>query len=37
MALTVTAIDTAKQRDKAYKLADSLGLYLLVTPSGGRL
>lgn len=37
MALTVTAINAAKPRDKAYKLADSLGLYLLVAPSGGRL
>jgi len=37
MALTVTAINAAKARDKAYKLADSLGLYLLVAPSGGRL
>lgn len=37
MALTVTAINAAKPRDKAYKLADSLGLYLLAAPSGGRL
>lgn len=37
MALTVTAINAAKPKDKAYKLTDSLGLYLLVAPSGGRL
>jgi hypothetical protein len=37
MALTFTAISAAKSRDKAYKLADGLGLYLLVAPSGGRL
>lgn len=37
MALTDTAIRNAKPRDKEYKLADSGGLYLLVTPAGGRL
>ena len=37
MALTVTAINAAKSRDKPYKLADGLGLYLLVAPTGGRL
>lgn len=36
MALSVVAIKAAKSRDKAYKLSDSDGLYLLVTPSGGR-
>lgn len=36
MALSVVAIKAAKIRDKAYKLSDSDGLYLLVTPSGGR-
>ena len=37
MALTDTAIRTAKAREKEYKLADSGGLYLLVTPAGGKL
>ena len=37
MALTDVAIRAAKPRDKSYKLADGGGLYLLVTPSGGRL
>lgn len=37
MALTDTAIRTAKGRDKEYKMADSGGLYLLVTPAGGKL
>lgn len=36
MALSVVAIKAAKNRDKAYKLSDSDGLYLLVTPAGGR-
>ncbi|MFN4098107.1 MAG: Arm DNA-binding domain-containing protein [Sphingomonas sp.] len=36
MALLVVAIKAAKSRDKAYKLSDSDGLYLLVTPAGGR-
>ncbi|WP_067733537.1 tyrosine-type recombinase/integrase [Novosphingobium naphthalenivorans] len=37
MALTDTAIRNAKPREKDYKLADSGGLYLLITPSGGKL
>jgi integrase len=37
MALTDVAIRNAKPKEKAYKLADSGGLYLLVTPAGGRL
>ncbi|WP_037281585.1 tyrosine-type recombinase/integrase [Rubellimicrobium mesophilum] len=37
MALTDVAVRSAKPRDKDYKLADSAGLYLLVTPSGGKL
>jgi Arm DNA-binding domain/Phage integrase central domain len=37
MALTDIAVWTAKPREKEYKLADGAGLYLLVTPSGGRL
>lgn len=36
MALSVVAIKTAKNREKPYKLSDTDGLYLLVTPSGGR-
>lgn len=37
MALTDKAIKAAKPRDKDWKLADEKGLYLLVTPAGGRL
>lgn len=37
MALTDTAIRSAKPREKEYKLADTGGLYLLVTPAGGKL
>lgn len=37
MALTDTTIRNAKPRDKEYKLSDSGGLYLLVTPAGGKL
>jgi hypothetical protein len=37
MALTDTAARNAKPREKEYKLADSGGLYLLVTPAGGKL
>ena len=37
MALTVTAINAAKSKDKPYKLTDGLGLYLLVKENGGRL
>jgi len=37
MALTDVAVRSAKPRDKDYKLADGGGLYLLVTPGGGRL
>ena len=36
MALTAVAIKNAKSRTKPYKLADSGGLYLLVTPAGAR-
>ena len=36
MTLSVVAIKAAKCRNKAYKLGDGDGLYLLVTPSGGR-
>src|SRR4051812_16128713 len=37
MALTDVTVRNAKPAGKAYKLADGGGLYLLVTPSGGRL
>lgn len=37
MPLTATAINAAKPKAKAYKLTDGMGLYLLVTPTGGRL
>ena len=36
MKLTDTQIRTAKPRQKPYKLFDGGGLYLMVTPSGGR-
>lgn len=36
MALSAIAVTKAKPRDKAYKLADSGGLFLLVMPAGGR-
>jgi integrase len=34
--LTDTAIRNAKPRERPYRLGDSRGLYLLVTPSGGK-
>jgi integrase len=37
VALTDVAVRSAKPRDKDYKLADAGGLYLLVTPAGGKL
>ncbi|WP_256824976.1 tyrosine-type recombinase/integrase [Pseudomonas kurunegalensis] len=37
MALTDTAIRTAKPREKLYRIADSQGLCLEVTTSGGKL
>lgn len=37
MALTDTKIKAAKPKDKAYKLGDDGGLYLFVTPAGGKL
>lgn len=37
MALTDVTVRTAKPRDRDYKLADAGGLYLLVTPAGGKL
>ena len=37
MALTDTEIKKAKAKEKAYSLNDSGGLYLWITPPGGRL
>ena len=37
MALSDTAIRNAKPKEKPYKIGDSLGLFLLVRPSGGKL
>ncbi len=37
MALTDTEIRRSKPAEKPYKMSDSGGLHLLVTPSGGRL
>lgn len=37
MALTELTIRNAKAAEKPYKLADTFGLYLYVTPSGSRL
>ena len=36
MALTATTIKTCKPKDKAYKLTDGGGLYMLVSPRGGK-
>ncbi len=36
MALTDTAIRSAKPGSKPLKLSDEKGLFLLVTPSGGK-
>lgn len=36
MGLTSKAVEAAKPRDKGYKLADAAGLYLFVTPAGGK-
>ena len=37
MTLTVVQVKNAKPREKAYKLADEKGLYLLVNPNGSKL
>lgn len=37
MALTDTGLKGLKPREKPYKVADEKGLYVLVTPSGGKL
>jgi hypothetical protein len=36
MKLTDQTCKTAKPKEKAYKLADGGGLYLEITPSGGK-
>jgi integrase len=36
MALTDTALRNLKLADKQYKLTDAQGMYLLITPSGGK-
>lgn len=36
MPLTVAAIRNAKPREKAYKLFDGRGMYLEVSPRGGK-
>lgn len=36
MTLTARAVDTAKPKDKPYKLADGHGLYLFVSPAGAK-
>jgi hypothetical protein len=36
MALTQVGIRKTKPREKAYKLADEKGLFLFITPSGGK-
>lgn len=36
MALTVVQVKNAKPKEKAYKLADERGLYLLVNPNGAK-
>ena len=37
MPLTEVVVRSAKPREKPYKLADGLGMYLLVSPNGSRL
>lgn len=37
MGLTDTAIQRSRPAEKAYKLADGKGLYLLVNPAGSKL
>lgn len=37
MALTDTAVRAAKPKNKLYKIADSGGLYLAISPAGARL
>jgi hypothetical protein len=35
--LTDTIIRTARPREKPYKMADEKGMFLCVTPTGGKL
>ena len=37
MKLNDQQIKKAKPKEKPYKLADGKGLYLLITPTGGKL
>jgi Arm DNA-binding domain len=37
MALTNLQIQNAKPKEKAYRIADSRGLYLEITPAGGKI
>lgn len=37
MALTDTEIRKAKSKEKAYRVSDGGGLYVWVTPAGGKL
>ncbi|WP_218814352.1 Arm DNA-binding domain-containing protein [Rickettsiella endosymbiont of Dermanyssus gallinae] len=37
MALTVVQVKNAKPSEKAYKMADERGLYLLINPNGSKL
>ncbi|MNB79997.1 putative prophage CPS-53 integrase [compost metagenome] len=36
MKLNARHVDAAKAKEKAYKLADGGGLYLLIKPNGGK-
>lgn len=36
MGLTAKAVEAARPQERAYKLADSAGLYLFVSPAGGK-
>lgn len=36
MKLNALQVETAKPKDKPYKMADGGGLYLLVNPNGAR-
>lgn len=37
MALIVIQVKNVKPREKAYKMTDERGLYLLVNPNGSKL
>ncbi|CCJ71856.1 Integrase [Cronobacter condimenti 1330] len=37
MALTDMTVRNAKPKDKAYKLTDSIGLFLFISPAGSKL